>query len=105
MYDPSEYLGRAKIVNDHVKEMHNRKSIRYNWHEAYITVLEGILARGDRKISDAILKVYENGGYFDAWSEYFDYDRWLDAFKECGSIRTFIPKESAAWMKYFHGIL
>ena len=83
MYDPSEYLGRAKIVNDHVKEMHNRKSIRYNWHEAYITVLEGILARGDRRISDAILKVYENGGYFDAWSEYFDYDRWLDAFKEC----------------------
>ena len=82
MYDPSEYLGRAKIVNDHVKEMHNRKSIRYNWHEAYITVLEGILARGDRKISDAILKVYENGGYFDAWSEYFDYDSCLDASKE-----------------------
>ena len=92
MYDPSEYLGRAKIVNDHVKEMHNRKSIRYNWHEAYITVLEGILARGDRKISDAILKVYENGGYFDAWSEYFDYDRWLDAFKECGIDPDFYTK-------------
>lgn len=101
MYDPSEYLGRAKIVNDHVKEMHNRKSIRYNWHEAYITVLEGILARGDRKISDAILKVYENGGYFDAWSEYFDYDRWLDAFKECGIDPDFYTKRGRSLDEIF----
>ena len=101
MYDPSEYLGRAKIVNDHVKEMHNRKSIRYNWHEAYITVLEGILARGDRKISDTILKVYENGGYFDAWSEYFDYDRWLDAFKECGIDPDFYTKRERSLDEIF----
>ena len=101
MYDPSEYLGRAKIVNDHVKEMHNRKSIRYNWHEAYITVLEGILARGDRKISDAILKVYENGGYFDAWSEYFDYDRWFDAFKECGIDPDFYTKRERSLDEIF----
>ena len=101
MYDPSEYLGRAKIVNDHVKEMHNRKSIRYNWHEAYITVLEGILARSDRKISDAILKVYENGGYFDAWSEYFDYDRWLDAFKECGIDPDFYTKRERSLDEIF----
>lgn len=101
MYDPSEYLGRAKIVNDHVKEMHNRKSIRYNWHEAYITVLEGILARGDRKISDVILKVYENGGYFDAWSEYFDYDRWLDAFKECGIDPDFYTKRERSLDEVF----
>lgn len=83
MYTPSDYLGRAKIVNDHVKEMLNRKSIRYNWHEADVTVLEGILARGDRRLCDAIELVYKNGGIFDAWHEYFDYDRWLDAFKEC----------------------
>ena len=101
MYDPSEYLGRAKIVNDHVKEMHNRKSIRYNWHEAYITVLEGILARGDRRISDAILKVYANGGYFDAWSEYFDYDRWLDAFKECGIDPDFYTKRERSLDEIF----
>lgn len=61
MYEPSEYLGRAKIVNDHVKEQLNRKSIRYNWHEAYVTVIEGILARGDRRLCDAIVKVYEKG--------------------------------------------
>ena len=84
MYEPSEYLGRAKIVNDHVKEQLNRKSIRYNWHEAYVTVIEGILARGDRRLCDAIVKAYEKGGYYDAWTEYFDYDRWIDSIKECG---------------------
>ena len=84
MYEPYEYLGRAKIVNDHVKEQLNRKSIRYNWHEAYVTVIEGILARGDRRLCDAIVKVYEKGGYYDAWTEYFDYDRWIDSIKECG---------------------
>ena len=84
MYTPDDYLGRARIVNEGVHEQLNRKSIRYNWHEADVTVLEGILARGDRKIGQAILKVYEKGGIFDAWSEFFDYQRWLDAFAECG---------------------
>lgn len=84
MYTPSDYLGRAKIVNDHVKEQLNRKSIKYNWHEAYVTVIEGILARGDRKLCDAIIKVYEKGSFFDAWNEYFDYDKWMSAFEECG---------------------
>ena len=71
-------------VNEGVHAQLNHKSIKYNWHEADVTVLEGILARGDRKIGQALLKVYEKGGIFDAWSEYFDYQRWVDAFAECG---------------------
>ena len=96
MYDPEDYLGRAKIVNDHMKEQHNHKSLRYNWHEAYITVLEGILARGDRKVADAIKYVYEHGGFYDAWAEYFNYDRWLEAFKECGIDPDFYTKRFRA---------
>ena len=84
MYTPGDYLGRARIVNEGVHTQLNHKSIKYNWHEADVTVLEGILARGDRKIGQALLKVYEKGGIFDAWSEYFDYQRWVDAFAECG---------------------
>ena len=83
MLDPGDYLGRAKIVNDHVKEQLNHKSIRYNWHEADVTVLEGVLARGDRKLSDAIEYVYTHGGLFDAWSDFFNYDLWLEAFAAC----------------------
>jgi len=83
MQDPEEYLRRAHLVNDTMKEQLNHKSLRYNWHEADVTVLEGIMARGDRKLSKAILHVYENGGIYDAWSEFFEYQRWLDAFKVC----------------------
>ena len=84
MYTPRDYLARARVVNEGVHAQLNHKSIKYNWHEADVTVLEGILARGDRKIGQALLKVYEKGGIFDAWSEYFDYQRWEDAFAECG---------------------
>lgn len=84
MYTPGDYLARARVVNEGVHAQLNHKSIKYNWHEADVTVLEGILARGDRKIGQALLKVYEKGGIFDAWSEYFDYQRWEDAFAGCG---------------------
>lgn len=89
MYPPEDYIGRAKIVNDTVKEQLNRKSIKYNWHEADVTVLEGVLARGDRKVGQVLRKVYEKGEIFDAWSEFFDYQRWLDAFEECGVTMNF----------------
>lgn len=80
MYTPGDYLARARVVNEGVHAQLNHKSIKYNWHEADVTVLEGILARGDRKIGQALLKVYEKGGIFDAWSEYFDYQRWGGRF-------------------------
>ena len=66
-----EFLDRARIVREEIHAQLNQKSIRYNWHEADVTVLEGILARGDRKVGDAILKAYEHGALFDAWSEYY----------------------------------
>ncbi|WP_022748117.1 TIGR03960 family B12-binding radical SAM protein [Lachnobacterium bovis] len=83
MFEPGEYLRRAKIVNDTVKAQLNHKSIRYNWHQADVTLLEGVLARGDRRLSKAILYVYEKGGFFDAWGEFFNFDLWLEAFEKC----------------------
>ena len=84
MNDREQFLEKARIVNGEVKEQLNRKSIKYNWHEADVTVLEGLLARGDRKVSKAIRCAYEKGALYDAWSETFDYDRWLEAFEETG---------------------
>ena len=84
MYEKEEYLHRAKIVNDHMKEMLNKKSLRYQWHQADVTVLEGIFARGDRKISQVIMRAYELGSLFDAWGEYFDLAKWEQAFTDCG---------------------
>ncbi|MDO4322040.1 MAG: TIGR03960 family B12-binding radical SAM protein [Lachnospiraceae bacterium] len=84
MHYPGDYLGFAKTVNHEIKEMLNQKSIRYNWHQADVTLLEGVFARGDRRISRVILEAYRMGALYDAWTEYWNYDRWLQAFDRCG---------------------
>lgn len=71
MCTKEEFLHRAYVVNHEIKEQKNKKSIKYNWHEADVTVLEGILARGDRKVAKAIRSAYEKGCLFDSWGEYF----------------------------------
>ena len=67
-----------------VRAQLNQRSIRYNWHEPDVTALEGFLARGDRRCADVILKAYEKGALYDAWTENFDYDIWKEAMAECG---------------------
>ena len=84
VYPKEEYLQRAKIVNDTMKEQLNRKSLRYHWHEADVTVLEGIFARGDRRIAQAIYYAYESGCIFDAWGDFFDAEKWDAAFEKAG---------------------
>ena len=84
MYEPGEYLRRAKVVNDTMKAQLNHKSLRYQWHQADVTVLEGVFARGDRKVSSAILYAYEHGAFFDAWTDFFNLDLWKEAFEQCG---------------------
>ena len=84
MFRPGDYLGFAKTVNHEIKEMLNHKSIRYNWHEADVTLLEGALARGDRRMGRVILEAYRNGALFDSWTEYWDFEKWLNAFEKAG---------------------
>ncbi|MBR5510266.1 MAG: TIGR03960 family B12-binding radical SAM protein [Lachnospiraceae bacterium] len=84
MCTKEEFLHRAYVVNHEIKDQLNRKSIKYNWHEADVTVLEGILARGDRKVGAAIRRAYEKGCLYDSWNEFFHNDLWLEAFEECG---------------------
>lgn len=79
-----EFLDKAFLTRKAVSEQLNQKSIKYNWHEADASVLEGVLARGDRRLSKVLLKVYEKGCFYDAWSEYFHNEKWLEAFTECG---------------------
>lgn len=84
MNTKEQFLAKAHMVNDEFKAQLNRKSLRYNWHEADVTVLEGVFARGDRKVGRAILNAYNKGCLYDSWSEYFDNDKWLAAFEEEG---------------------
>ncbi len=82
MNTKDEFLHKAHIVNSTIKEQLNKKSIKYNWHEADVTVLEGVLARGDRRVGKVILNAYKNGALYDAWSETFDNEIWMKAFQE-----------------------
>ena len=84
MFTKEEYLKKAHIVNTKMKEMLNHKSLRYNWHEADVTVLEGVMARGDRKVAAVIEEAYKNGALYDSWSESFKNDVWMKAFETCG---------------------
>ena len=66
-----------------LESVHSRK-IKVNYHDSTTSVLEGVFAKGDRRLGRVIETAFENGAFFDTWEEYFNYDRWLDAFKTCG---------------------
>ncbi|MCR4740944.1 MAG: TIGR03960 family B12-binding radical SAM protein [Lachnospiraceae bacterium] len=94
MDDKETFTGKAHIVNTAMREQLNFKSIRYNWHAADVSVLEGLLARGDRRLSKVILDAYENGAVFDAWTENFEEERWLKALSDNGvSMDFYIGRE------------
>jgi radical SAM family uncharacterized protein len=79
-----QFLDKAYTTKRAILEQLNQKSIKYNWHEADASVMEGILARGDRKLCEPILKAYQKGCIFDAWGEYYKHDVWVETFEECG---------------------
>ena len=84
MCTKEEFIERANIVRGKFREMKNFKSLKYNWHEAELTVLEGVLARGDRRVGAVIEEAYRTGAIYDSWSEYFKNDVWMKAFETCG---------------------
>ena len=63
--------------------VHSRK-IKVNYHDSATSVLEGVFAKGDRRLGKVIETAFENGAFFDTWEEYFDFDRWQAAFAACG---------------------
>lgn len=78
-----QFLDKAYQTRKAIACQLNQKSIKYNWHEADVSVLESVMARGDRKLNQVILKAYEKGCMYDAWSEYYQHDLWLSVFDEC----------------------
>lgn len=84
MYTNEEYISRAAIVKHAFNDQLNRKSLKYHWHDAEVTVLEGVFARGDRKVGKVIEEAYRMGCIYDAWTETFDYEKWLKAFENVG---------------------
>ena len=82
MNTDEEFLRKAYLANDTMRNMHNHKSLSFQYHDAKTTILEGILARGDRRLSKAIFDIYQKGAIFDAWTEWFDDSIWMETFEE-----------------------
>lgn len=80
--EKQEFIDKAYKTRKAIMSQKNQKVIKYNWHEADTSVMEGVLARGDRRLSDVILSAYKKGCYFDAWSETYKHNLWLEAFEE-----------------------
>lgn len=70
---------KQKLLKSKIKS----KFISYNWHESPISFLEAVFARGDRRLSNVLIKAFEKGCKFDGWQEHFNFDRWMEAFKDC----------------------
>ena len=75
-----EYLRRVNLLRSSI----TAKNVTYNWHDAETSVIEAVLSRGDRRVADAIEEVWRTGGRLDAWTDYFSYERWTNAFEKCG---------------------
>ena len=85
MCTAEEYMQKASVVKNEFQEQLNRKSLKYNWHDAQVTALEGVMARGDRRISRVIEEAYRLGCLFDSWTESFHNDLWMQAFENTGT--------------------
>lgn len=75
-----EYLRRVNLLRSSL----TARNVTYNWHDAETSVIEAALSRGDRRVGAVIEEVWKNGGRLEAWSDYFSYSRWEEAFRKCG---------------------
>lgn len=85
----TSYTRKQQFLKDKIREQLNAKSIHYHWHDAQTSVLEGVFARGDRKLSGVLIAAYQKGCIFDAWTEFFDPNKWEEAFYEKGISKEF----------------
>jgi len=86
-------MEELKVKQMLLKDNITDRKIKYNYHEAPVSVLEGVFARGDRRLSKVLLKAVERGIRLDGWSEVFDYDKWMSVFEECGVDPFFYTRE------------
>ncbi|MGG5462774.1 TIGR03960 family B12-binding radical SAM protein [Clostridium sp. B9] len=79
-------MEKMDVVTEKIKAVKGAiksRSINYNYHEQKTSYMEAVLARGDRRLCDVLIKAYEKGAKFDGWSEYFNFELWQEAMAEC----------------------
>ncbi|WP_425475001.1 TIGR03960 family B12-binding radical SAM protein [Anaeromonas frigoriresistens] len=79
---PQDTIEEFKEKQDYLKSIIKDRKITYNTHDAKVSFLEAVFARGDRKVSQVLIEAYKNGAKFDGWRDQFKYDVWMDAFEK-----------------------
>lgn len=90
---PEMLIEKQKILRDTVAS----NKIRLSWHEVHTTRLEGVFARGDRRLCKVILLAWQNGCKFDSWDECFNYEEWQKAFDECNVSQNFYANRTRSY--------
>ena len=83
-WEPQDSIETLREKQKFLKSCITSKHIKYNWHDPKLSFLEAIFARGDRKTGKVLIKAWEKGCHFDSWGEHFKFDKWMEAFDECG---------------------
>ena len=83
-WEPQDSLESLVDKQRFLGEKITDRKVRYTWHEAKVSRLEAVFSKGNRRLSQAIALAVSKGMRFDAWDEYFDYDKWMSVFDECG---------------------
>jgi len=83
-FEPQITEAEIRRRQEYLKSQITTKKISLSYHDSSTSFLEGVLARGDRRLGDVIEMAYKNGCTFDSWTECFDLDKWIDAFEKCG---------------------
>ena len=102
----AEYKRRVELLRHAI----TAKNVTYNWHDADTSLIEAALSRGDRRVGDAIESAWRRGARLEAWSDYFDFNRWLDAFAENGldpefyAVRERAEDECLPWSRVNMGV-
>ena len=88
-HSPYQWYGQQDVEEIHRKQRYlksliNNRNISYHYHDGYTGYMEAAFARGDRRLSEVLVKAWEAGCKFDGWTEFFNYETWLKAFADCG---------------------
>ena len=81
-WEPEDTMESLKAKQKHLLESIPSKKIKVSYHETPTSLLEGVLARGDRRLSAVLYSAYKKGCKFDSWDEHFKFDAWMEAFEE-----------------------
>lgn len=83
-WEAQDSIETLKEKQQHLKEKLKSKHIKYSWHDPYLSFLEAVLARGDRRLGKVLYTAFKKGCKFDSWGEHFKFDSWIEAFEQCG---------------------